>query len=782
MLNMRKFVLVCLLAVSFVVVSQEKKTYEIGILLDTTLPQLDPLLDELKNEVSNVVGEDAIIHFSNENILSNELNLERAEANYLKFLNSEVDIILAFGLFNNVLLFGRENYPIPVILFGAVNNDFININEDSPSSGIDNFTYLIASRSYKEDLKTLHELSGFKRVGIVIQKPFMELFPYNDYFNEILKPLDAEFKIIPYMTYEDITLNLDDIDALYIAEGFYLNPDEIEALAKECIQLKIPSFTSNNIDEVRRGILATNQAEDNLNQFFRRIALNVEAYIIGEALASLPVYLSLDSKLTLNYNTAEQIGLPMKYSLIAMTDFIGDFDKKLSDKKYNLLDMITEILTDNLALQTSLKDVDLSEKDVQSAWTNYIPSVTAGTSATYTDPNLAERAQGLSPEFSTDGNIALSQTIFSPGANVAINSQKDFLQAQKERYNSEQLDAIFEASNAYFNALILKANLQILVTNLDLTKKNLEIARQNYDAGLAGKSDVLRFRSEVAQDMQFMIEAANDVEQAFFEINRLLNNPIDYSIDVDEVELEKGLYQDYSYMQLRNLLDDPRLRKPFVKFLIEEAKLNAPELKSLDYDISAIGRTVKLNSGGRFIPTLALQGQYNYNFNQSGVGVNPDRISDYYNVGLNLAIPIIDQNKQNINRQIALIQKDQLNLNKSNINLSIEANVNNAVLNLINQVSNIELSGISEIAARESLDLTQTSYSNGAVTIVQLIDAQNNYLSSSLAKANAVYNYLLASLRLERFLGYYFLLHTKAENDNFIAKFQIYMEQNNDKN
>jgi outer membrane protein len=269
------------------------------------------------------------------------------------------------------------------------------------------------------------------------------------------------------------------------------------------------------------------------------------------------------------------------------------------------------------------------------------------------------------------------------------------------------------------------------------------------------------------------------LEQGFFALNQLLNNAVDYDIDVDDAELEEGLYSEYSYTQLRGLLDDPTLRNSFVNFLIQEAKNNAPELKSLDFNIAAIGRSIKLNSEGRFLPTLALQGQYNKNFNQWGTGVNPNALDNNYNVGLNLSIPIVDQNRKNINRQIALIQKDQLDINKSNTKLAIETNVNNAVLAIINEVSNIELSTVSETAAEEALDLTQTSYSNGAVSVVQLIDAQNNYLNSSLARSNAVYNYLLASLRLERFMGYYFLMHTKAENDDFLGRSTRFLEQNN---
>lgn len=777
---MRKISLIFLLVIPFIVLAQEKKTYNIGILVDRIQPEFMPIIEELRNEISDVVGEDADMQFPAEYFLSNDLNLQRAQTNYEQLLSSDADIILAFGLVNNKVMIYQDSFPKPTILFGAVNNDFLDINKDVQTSGKENITYLISSRSYIKDLATFHELTGFKKLGIVVQQPFMEVYPYKDLFDEEIEKYSAEYKLISFNTFQDITTNLQDIDALYLAETFYLTSEEISRLAEMCIELGLPSFSSTKIEDVRLGILATNEAKENLNQFFRRIALSVEAYIQGDALAELPVYISFDEKLTINYNTADRIALPIKYSLVAITDFIGSFDKKISEEKYNLIEVINRVLVNNLQLQTLQKDVELSEKEVQSAWTSYIPSVSASATGLYTDPELAEASQGLNPEYTTDASIVLNQNIFSADANAGINIQKDLLGSQRERFYADQLDAIFEASNAYFNALILKQNLQIRATNLNLTKKNVEIASENFEAGLSGKSDLLRFRSELAQDMQAMIESINELDQGFFELNQILNNPIDYNIDVDEAELEEGIFEQYNYTQIRELLDDPKLRRPFVSFLVEEAKRNAPELKALDYDISAIGRSVRLNTSGRFLPDLAIQGQFNQNFNRWGVGVNPNfDLDNNYSVGVNLSIPIVDQNRQNINRQIALIQKDQLDLNKSNTNLTIETNVNTAVINLINEVANIGLSKVAEEAAEEALDLTQTSYSNGAVNIVQLLDAQNNYLNARVARANATYTYLLASLRLERFVGYYFLLHSTAENDEFIRRFYKFLEQNN---
>jgi len=158
------------------------------------------------------------------------------------------------------------------------------------------------------------------------------------------------------------------------------------------------------------------------------------------------------------------------------------------------------VVGENLRLKSSKKEVELSEQDVKTSKSDYYPSVTADAGAYYVDPKLAEGSLGLNPEFSTSGAISLDQTIYSEASSANISIQKDLLKAEQEVYNTDELDAIFDASSVYFNALILKANLQIQSQNLSLTKTNLKVAKQNYEAGQAGKSDVLRFTSEKAQN------------------------------------------------------------------------------------------------------------------------------------------------------------------------------------------------------------------------------------------------------------------------------------------
>ena len=770
--------------VTIVAFSQSKETYNIGILLDNLTSETAPLLLSLQDEITAVVGEDAIINFSEANVLINNFSIEKATANYNTLLNNNTDIIIAFGLINNEVISRLDNHVKPTILFGLINNDFGHFDENNISSGITNFTYLVVTQSLKGDLLTLKELTNFDTVGIAIEQELVDALPFEKLLDKAAATMGINYRIIPYKTAYDITSQLNNtIDAFYLASGFYLNKTDIDTIASKLISEKIPSFTGTGIDDVESGLMATNQPNDNITQFFRRVALNVEAYVNGGKLSEMTVLIEYDDQITVNYNTITSLEIQVKYSLIAKTNFIGEIVNVESDKRYNLIEVMETVVGENLRLKSSKKEVELSEQDVKTAKSDYYPSVTATAGGNYVDPKLAEGSLGQNPEFSTSGAISLDQTIYSEAASANISIQKDLLKAEQEVYNTDELDAIFDASSVYFIALILKANLQIQTQNLNLTKTNLKVAKQNYEAGQAGKADVLRFTSEKAQNTQEVVEAINELKQTYFLLNQILNNPITLEIDVDEAELGVGVLEKYDYKQLLTIIDDPKLMKDFVVYLVEVAKENSPEIKALDYNLKATKRSLKLSSSGRYIPTLSLQGEYNSIFNRSGAGSTapagfslPD---NYYTIGVNASLPIFNRTRNNINKQLATIQQDQLTIDKESIEQNIATNVNTAVLDIINEMVNIEISIVSEAAAKESLELTKVSYANGAVNIVQLLDAQNNYLTSQQAQVTAVYNFLLNAIALERYIGYYYFLHTPEENQAFIQSFYDKLQNKN---
>jgi len=756
---------------------QEKETYQIGILADLRTPESEFILTQMETEIRAVVGEDANIEFPTSSLLVNNLDEAQAERNYQTLLDNDTDIILAFGPLNSKIISAQESFEKPTILFGAINLDIIDIAGSEQTSGIDNYNFLVTSGSYTEDLETFQSIYSYNYIGILVAGGLETVLDLETVFSGIAAEIGIAYTLIPYTDPSSIEPHLDTIDAVYLAEGFFLGQDDIEVLAEQLMEWRLPSFTSTFREDVEAGLLATNQSDDNLAIFFRRIALNVESVVNGTNLGDLPISLETSPTLTINFNTAERVGVPIKYSSVATTEYVGNFENVMSEKTYSLVDLMEAVVERNLLLELSEKEVSLSEQDVKLARSNYLPEASASATGSYIDEEAAEFSNGQNPEYSTSGNITVSQTVFSEAANANIDIQESLLNAERANYSATELDLILNASMLYFNTLIVKANLQIRSENLSVTRENLQIAEQNFEAGQSGRADILRFNSEMAQNMQSLIEAVNQLEQAFHAINELLNYPVDREIDIEEAAIGEGIFEGYSYEFIQQFVDDPNIRKNFVDFLVLEAQRNAPELASIEYSLEATDRNILLNGSRRFLPTVALQAQYNRTFDQWGAGVPPPEffLRDNFSVGVNVSVPIFNRNQNNINRQSAIIQREQLKLNEENTNRTIERDVRDIVLDLVNQIANIELSAVSEGSARESLDLIRTAYSSGSATLVQVLDAQNNLVQAQLARANASYNYLLTSLILERYIGYYFLLHTEEENATFQDRFFDYM-------
>ena len=749
----------------------QSKIVNIGILADKVVPQNLPLLEQLKSEIRSVVGNSTTVNFTE--VLENGFAFAKAETNYNQLLNRDTDIIIAFGTINAVMLYQKQSYSKPTLVFGNINSDLIDLPKEQLTSEKNNINYVITSKSYRNDLNAFETLYPYKKVGVIVDAFQVEVLDLAKVFDAYFTNTSATYEFLPMQA--NGRIDFKDVDAVYLADGGYISVLERQQLIDAINEAELPSFGSYSYVDVENGILATQATNDGINQFFRRMALNVESIINGVNPSDLPLVLTIDDEMTINFDTAKEIGLPLRYSLLATTNFIGGDANNTSVDAYSLLDIMKGVVGDNLTLRATKKNIDIAAQDIKTAKSNFLPNVSANAGAIYVDPRVAEISGGTQSEFSTSAGVGLEQLIYSESANAGIDIQKDLKEAEVANYNASELDTLLNASVAYFNTLILKTNTNIQNQNLTLTKRNLKIAEDNFDSGESSKADVLRFRSQLAQNTQALIEAGNSLQQGYNTINQLLNDDIAKEIDVENAAIEEGVFKDYKYLELKVLLDDPKLRPALALFLIEEAKRNAPELKGIGFNKNVLERTYDLNDWGRFIPTVALAGQYNLAISQSGKGSTvaagiPTAPDGTYNVGLNLSLPIFQQNQRNINKQTLSIQLDQLELQRQNVDLSIEQSINDIILDLISEIANIEISKVSEDNARESLALTQNEYEEGEVPIIQLIDAQNNFLQAQLASATANYNYLLQSMQLERAIGYFFLMNTDQANQDFVRR------------
>jgi outer membrane protein TolC len=769
----QKIILLILLFSSTLSWGQNSKNFTIAILADHSIDNNNEKFYQLKNEIKSVIGESANVVFDESFMLKNNLNKQLALQNYLKMAQEDqVDLILSFGALSNYVIAQNKDFKKPVILFGVINNDFITLPEGQSTSGKKNITYVLTPQSFEKDLTQFRETYPFKKIGIIIDEYVTKIHPVKKTLDKTFQNIDSEYELIPINTVDDIKNQLTNVDAVYIAGGNFLPESDKKKMVEYINEKKLPSFSSLDESYKNYGVLLASEPENHTTQFIRRIALNIESAINGENLSDLPIYIEFNSKLCFNIETAFKINFPIKYSFLIKTKIIGDAKKLPYLKRYTYKDVIEQALEQNLNLKASEKNINLAKQDVKLAKSEYLPDLTASATGSHLDPELAKVSNGSNPEYKTSGAITVKQTIFSEQASANIKIKKELEKAAHEDFSAKELDIILNAGKAYYNALIAKANYLINDENLRVTRQNHDIAKQKYSAGQTSKSDVLRWKSQLAVATQNSVSAYTHLSQAFINLNQVLNNPIDYTIDVID---DKSENKQKSDKHLFNVLDDQLMREKLTDFIIEQALDNAHELKSITHNIQAVKFTERMHKRSKYLPTVGIQGQYNHTFSRDGEGTSyptgfmnvPD---GYYNVALQLTFPIFYKNQRTINRKKAHFQLEQLGYQKDQTELNIKANVNNILLDILSQFANIKLSQISTEAAKESLDLMQTSYSEGAIGITTLIDAQNAHFQAKQQQVNVNYNLQTSIIELERVISYFFILHSTEENDAFIQK------------
>jgi outer membrane protein TolC len=73
-------------------------------------------------------------------------------------------------------------------------------------------------------------------------------------------------------------------------------------------------------------------------------------------------------------------------------------------------------------------------------------------------------------------------------------------------------------------------------------------------------------------------------------------------------------------------------------------------------------------------------------------------------------------------------------------------------------------------ASRKNLELVTDAYSQGATSIVTLLDAQNSALVSSEAAENAVYDFIVDLMNVERATGTFDFFRTAGEREAYFKR------------
>ena len=754
------------------------------IVLDEANPRFEPQVESLLHEIRGFFGAGEIQLLTPR---AGNGTAEGVSAVLRQALSdSAVHIVVALGAIGSDLLVRGGSPPKPVIGAIVIDAAWQGLPQTDGVSGVRNLTYVDQSYPVGSTLVDFQRIIPFKKLALVIDRDMLQAIPGLDSSaRAMVRAAGAETVVIPAEATASGILNAlpPDIDAVYLSPSSSMREEEYRTLLAGLHARRLPTLSYVADPDVRLGALASYEPPENWRRRARRVAVDLQRIIAGEDAGTLPVRLVSAPRLTLNLATARRIGFTPGWSLLTDAELV-DVDSVGPADTLSLTETMRHAVEGNLDLAASDLEVASGQQDVLLARSNVLPQVESNLSQTYTRSETAAASFGQQPERQLEGGVTFSVPLYSERAWAGFSSQSRLQVAREAERDQLRLDVVLDAGTAYLDVLRARTLVDVQRSNLYRNRSNLEVARLRESVGSASRADIYRWQGEVANARRDLIEAEAQFRVATLALKRLLHRPLDQALAHRPVTLAEPtlLTQDSSALIW---LDDPVRFHRLTAFLVMEARRRSPELTQLDATLAAQRRQRTAASRAFWLPTLNLQGGLTNEFSRGGAGASsglpvtgmPQAEDLTWQFSIRATLPLFSGFGRTATRAQASIELDRLEIQREAISQIVDQRVRAQLEIAASSYAAIALTRDAADAAARNYELVSDAYASGATNITTLLDAQSAALRSSLAASNAVHDFLVELLRVERAVGAFGSLETPVQRQEFRQRLHASMRE-----
>ena len=755
----------------------------IGVVMDGPWERNEEVLSLFLQEILDLTRGEFDVRFPEDKAIIGNWTLQQVDAALdLLLADPGVDLILAMGVIASDTAARRTSLPKPVVAPFVVDAKVQGLPQTDGASGIPNLNYTSSTITVQKDLEIFREILPFKRLALMSTWGLRDVLPALrartlELADELA--LEVDFILVQASAEEALAALEPDIEAVYVFPLLQFPPGELDRLIAGLNQRGLPSFSRFGKDEVERGILA-GLSESFFPRRARRVALNVQRILIGEDPASFQVSFLEREQLTINMATARAINVYPSFALMTVAELLHQ-EREDIRRILTLRSAMEQSVAANLNLAARDRAVAAGSENIPIARSALLPQLDVSAPFVIIDEDRA--AVGIQPERVFAPTLTLTQVIYSEPAHANHQIQKDLQEAREYDRETLRLDILDSMAFAYLNVLRAKTIERIRKNNLDVTRSNLDLAKVRESIGFSGPSEVYRWESQIATDQSALIGAAAARNVAELAVNQLSNRPLEEPFLTEEIGLEDPSL-DYIETEIRPYLSNLPDFAIFRDFMSQLSSQLAPELRAFDAAIAAQQRSLTASERAFFVPDILFQGEIARTFlggtGSSGLGFleglvppdadvsGPDQAN--WSLTFDVSLPLFTSG-----RRVAVKNQDfellsELKLGRELAGQRIEQRVRSALHTAGASYAAIGLAQDAAEAANRNLELVTDSYSRGAVSILDLLDAQNASLSATEDAANAIYDFLIDYLEVERSVGKFYMLATPEERVNFFDR------------
>jgi outer membrane protein len=733
----------------------------------------------IEREIANVAAPETRIVLPESMRYTGDWSLAGAEAALDCALSDrDVDVVLTLGILTSQQAARRTSLAKPVIAPLVIDPVLQGFPLVEGRSGRRNFSYVADFQSVANEVRAFHDIVGFKHVVALVDDSLLAALPaLSTKASDLATALKLRIGIV--RVGDDVNAALasipEGVDAVYVTPLRFTDA-QVRELAAGLNARKLPTFSVVGRSEVQAGLLmTTGGAERDTERLARRVAIMIQRIAQGENPSTFEVGFPTSQRLVINMQTARDIRFSPRW------EFLADAEQLNADpggaQPLTLLGAMRAALDANPALAASRERLGSALDDVRIARSELLPSLSASAARTRIDE---DRASPLTQaEDTTSAGLTFSQVLYSERAWAGYSIAKSLGAAQEQGQRTDMLDTLTDAATAYLDVLRAKSLEDVRRRNVENTRKNLETSRVREEVGLAGRSDYLRWVAQLARDKQTLLSAEASRRQAETELLRLLHRPANQPVSTVESGIDDPLAL-VSSPRTQAFLDTPAKWAVFMEYAVHTALENAPEIRQADAVLTARQRALASAGRAYYLPDLALVSNGSKFTDKSGAGSldlpgAPD--DESWSVQLQATLPLLTGGLRGAQRSQARHEVRASEADRAAAMDGVEARTRLVLHRTASSWPAIDLSREAQAAADENLANVSEAYARGAVSVTDLIDAQETALTAGLSATDAKYGFMTDFVNVLRSMGDFEILLDPASREAWFTRVESWFRE-----
>ena len=387
---------------------------------------------------------------------------------------------------------------------------------------------------------------------------------------------------------------------------------------------------------------------------------------------------------------------------------------------------IEQALANNADLRTAMLSVESAQAALLSARLAYLPQLSLSPQGTLTNWNKGEMT---TKTYNIPVSASWQIDLFGQILNPKRAAQVSLKQAQ---YNQQavQTQLIANVANIYYTLLMLDRQLEITESTAEVLKDYVETMQAMYDYGNVNSAAIEQSRSAYAQ----VVASLSDLRQSLTETENafclILNEPA-HAIE-------------------RGVLENQVLPSEFSVGVPIQLLSNRPDVKAAEMALAACYYNTN-SARAAFYPQITLSGTAGWT-NSSGAGiVNPGKL--LANLIGSLTQPLFYRGANIARLRQAKAQEEQAKIGFQTTLLNAGNEVSNALSLYQNTVAKVNSRTMQVNSARKAAEDTKELFNLGTSTYLEVLTAQQSYLSAQLSEVSDTYSQMQAVINLYQALG-----------------------------